>query len=98
MICIHCKEEGTEVVDTKECVENSNYIYRTHKCNKCGKTFGTVELPFSILEGGVKVLKGVADINHVLYFGMDYARKVKEYTDLEEPYEDDEEKTEDGEE
>ena len=98
MICIHCKEDGTKVVTTKKCTENSNYIYRTHKCEKCGKTFGTVELPFSVLEGGVKILKGVADINHLLYFGMDYSKKLREYTDLEEPYEDDEKTEEDGDE
>lgn len=56
MICTHCQSRCTRVIDSRKTYDEDAFVpdrlksmgihlvYRRHYCNKCGKTFPTVQL------------------------------------------------------
>lgn len=80
MKCKFCGCEKTKVSNSREDKDKScNLIRRRRKCTECGRSFTTIELPYSILNDIFTVYSGTNELTKLLVFGENYASKMAVY-------------------
>jgi len=55
VICIRCGKGEASVMDTRNRVAPSPYVYRHRTCDECGHKFQTIEIPIDTISGVVTI-------------------------------------------
>ena len=91
MRCKYCDSTNLKVTNSRKDIEAPcNLIRRTRKCQDCGKSFTTIEIPYSSIETMFKVYDGTSELLKMSIFGVNYRHKIRSYDSCKDP---DEQKT-----